>query len=193
MAFRARSSKVWQDRTKTIREGYRHLCDKDSRYRCWYCGSNAETVDHSPAIEVVYAYGKSTIEGSGIELLLIPSCIECNSLLGDRPLFHPESRGYWLHEKLHFRYRKVLRGATFDKDELKEFGRNLRKYIGTQNDLKTWIERRLEFTGRFPVCEDALRELRGSDKKATEKQEPGKDTTILQCEMQDDGLGQESP
>ena len=108
MASAIRTRKVWRDRTRSIRDGYKHLCDKDSRCRCWYCGAHAETLDHSPAIEVVYAYGRTTIENSGIELLLIPSCGERNSLLGDKPLLHPESRGHWLHEKLHIRYSKVL-------------------------------------------------------------------------------------
>ena len=153
----------------------------------------AETIDHSPSIDSVLAFGQLNLIESGIELLLIPACKECNCLLGNISLFYPESRGFWLHEKLDKRYRKILNGGTFDEIDLSEFGPNLKKYLRTQTNVKMWVEKRLGFTGRFPVCELALRELRKNDSPSKEKQEPTTHAEVLQRLLSYQKMGEDSP
>ena|SRR3990167_265075 len=187
-----RRTKSWKLRTEAAREAYKHLCDRDCRRRCWYCGEIAETIDHSPAIDVVLAFGQLNLISSGIELLLIPSCKECNCLLGSVMLFYPESRGFWLHEKLAKRYEKILNGGTFDEVDLSEFGPNLKKYLRTQTNVKIWVERRLSFTGRFPICEVALRELRKNDMRPKKEQKQTTHTEVLQRLMSHQSMGENS-
>lgn len=167
-----RSRKAWKARTSAIRELYKHLCDEDCRTRCWYCGDSADTVDHCPAIEVAWACGTEALRSAKIDLLLIPACRECNVLLGDIPLFTPESRGFWLYERLATRYKKVSDGGTFDDEDLQEFGYNLRHYLKNAAQSKQWIERRLSFAGRFPICERALRFLPQKNNETTIEQKP---------------------
>ncbi len=123
--------------------------DKDGARRvCFYCGDPADSVDHCPALAVAYAWGTENLLNSGVSLLLIPSCRECNLLLGDRPVLTPAARGEFLNKKLSDRYKKFL-GGTFNEKDLTEYGVNLRSVLERHMNIKTWIERRLHFTSRF--------------------------------------------
>lgn len=139
-----------QARLKVISGQYKHFCDEDSRHRCWYCGDPSDTLDHCPSVSAAYAYGPETLANNGIKLLLIPSCRECNNLLGDVAIFVPEQRGYFIYEMLNHRYRKTNKWKEFAEEEVRG-GSFLEKFLKNSTTVKKAVERRLYLSSRFEV------------------------------------------
>lgn len=84
----------------------------------------AESRDHFPPASL-------TMKG-----LLLPCCLECNSLAGtDHPVDF-DLRAKMVKNKLMHRYRKALKVPIWTSEELDEMGRTLK------GELKAWQRRR---------------------------------------------------
>lgn len=93
---------------------------------CTYCGAAADSLDHV----VPYSWnhvkkrkGNAGSQGSGEKVW---SCRECNSLLGDKPLFTVEQRRDYIRKALSKRASKT---AVWSDEELDELGPSLRSAV----------------------------------------------------------------
>ncbi len=94
---------------------YNHLhqrgCD---RFKCFYCGDTSVELDHFPPITLAHIISDKALH------LLIPSCSECNSLLGTSLQDSLSERITYLKTRLEHKYRKVL-SSTWTKEELEQW------------------------------------------------------------------------
>jgi len=119
--------------------------------KCYYCGDKADTYDHVPAISTTYSLGVEALEKKGVRLYKVRCCRECNSILSDKMILFLEKRHEHLYEKYMKRYKKVFLYGVWTEKEMDEaeFDYNLRSYIESHNDIKSWIERRMQFMEQF--------------------------------------------
>ena len=123
---------------------YRHI-DNVNQDVCFYCGEPGDTIDHVPSLYQAYCVGLDEIERQNIQLYLIPSCRECNSLLGARPTTDPVDRRDDLKKLLQKRYKKFLNLPDWGIEELEELGPVMRKEVEDSMTIKTHIQRRLSW------------------------------------------------
>lgn len=172
----------WVRNRQNLERRFHHLyapLPYAKRTVCWYCGDAADTRDHCPSLLTLYEMGADTMRRNSVELLLIPCCRECNSLLGAAPVLLPDKRGFWCNEKIQRRYFKTLNAKTFDEYDLEEFTGRLKQSIEAHIIVKSWVERRLYFTGRFPSDEDILRQLRRDHQQSADDKEVIKLAKVL--------------
>jgi hypothetical protein len=66
---------------------HEHLYEKRSGDVCYYCGDPFEHGDHCPPIKWVRQLGPDHPAFADSEWAVVPSCAECNYLLGAKDLF----------------------------------------------------------------------------------------------------------
>ncbi len=110
-------------------ERFRDLC------MCVYCGEHATDREH-----VV----PKSLGGSWT----VPSCRECNSLIGASLQPSLSERRKVIARKVKARYRKVLRVPEWDREEVSELGPILRLAIAEMNEARLIVLERLEFMQR---------------------------------------------
>lgn len=100
---------------------------KVSLDECWYCGAPRETLDHCPPISSVETLDITRFKKNGGEFLLIPSCFDCNTLLGAKRLGAPNERLAYLLLK----YTKITNEhfCNWEEDQIAEMGYNLKDMI----------------------------------------------------------------
>lgn len=113
---------------------------------CFYCGTFADSLDHVPPLSECVERGADFFVNSGIALLKIPSCRECNGLLGARPVYCPLERRQFIHEKLQKRYKKQIAAVKWTSDELEGLSGSLLKYVRAQDDFTQVILRRVAYS-----------------------------------------------
>lgn len=109
-------------------------------YFCIYCNSPADTRDHVPPLAWVEPFGLETFRKSGIPFVTVPSCRECNGLLGDRKLLTVEDRLEYLEKKYHDLFDKLVRWSD---DELEEMGDSFQKSIRAQRHREEDLKRKI--------------------------------------------------
>jgi hypothetical protein len=107
---------------------------------CIYCGQWASQRDHL----IPEPWSGPTVRTN---VATVPSCRECNTLIGDYLTFSITKRRAYAHEKLRERYAKWLRCKRFTADELDEMGPNLRSTVEDGLRQRVLLEDRL----RWPV------------------------------------------
>ena len=129
-------------RYKRYNELYEWLC-KDSK--CYYCGMPADTKDHIPSLHYIDNVGLEEVIKQGLQLWLVSSCSECNSLLSKDSKTIKENIRY-LYNKLQERYDKILNQPMWDEEELEELDEGyLKDYIQLSTDIQCMIHKRLEY------------------------------------------------
>lgn len=103
---------------------------------CVYCGGIAGTRDHLIPRPM-------SGETARRNVLTVPSCGECNSLIGSRPIFSITERREYAHAALRKKHAKVLRRIDYSSADIKEFGPGLRPSIVAGIEEKRRLERRL--------------------------------------------------
>ena len=111
---------------------------------CIYCGTAASDRDHVPPLLWVYCLGTEYFTRKGIELLLVPSCRECNSELSSKKLFTLRERTLHLLGRYTKKYEKFLKGEKWEKEEIDEFGRGLKPKIESFAVVQLAIDRRVQ-------------------------------------------------
>jgi hypothetical protein len=89
--------------------------------------------------------GADKIEDMGINLYTVSACMECNTLLGDRSLLTTDDRVGYVYGAIQKKYKRILKAPEWDDDEVDELDGSLQVYIETQNMLRSWVERRLQY------------------------------------------------
>lgn len=110
---------------------------------CYYCGVPATAVDHTLPL-IVYrellAIGEPPDKR---RLIVVPSCHECNSLLGDNFFPSLASRKKYVKRRLRSRYRFILRIPKWQEYEIRALGRNLQDYVRQGHDERERLHQRL--------------------------------------------------
>ena len=87
---------------------------------CWYCKQPKECVDHCPPLSSLSFLDVHKFREHGGNFVLIPSCMSCNSLLGERKLFTPNERISWLLGAYNKLFDKSYYG--WSDEEVREMG-----------------------------------------------------------------------
>ena len=107
---------------------------------CSYCGAwDGNNRDH--VIPVSYNYNgrkASTYKNT------VPSCAECNTLLGGRLHFTVPSRAAYLLGSYESRYKKLLKQPDWTPEEIDELGPSMRASIIQSMKDKKEVRRQLE-------------------------------------------------
>ena len=138
--------------------------------RCFYCGAQADTLDHVPPVSRVSDYQALGLERE--QYWKVPCCRECNSLLSDslqETLIEREAYLKWTLEK---RYWKKIDMPYWRKSEINKLGRMMKSYIKKCMREKKEIEERLEygvgintFISRLEITDPYQEALDEKDKK----------------------------
>lgn len=108
--------------------------------RCFYCGRCASTIDHVPPISVVDTLGIKNLVG--VQLLLIPACAECNSLLSNKPLKSVKLRAQYLVGKYAEMYADYSL-MPVDED-YSDYGIGLSSHLSAIKTVKSSLETSIE-------------------------------------------------
>jgi len=100
---------------------------------CVYCGMMADTEDHFPP------------RSYGISGLLLPACRECNSFASDSYPTNFEKRVAYVKKKIAVRYKKHLKTAVFDEEELNSLNGNLKRSVVLWQQQRRIIVSRIAF------------------------------------------------
>ena len=128
-----------------IKFGYRRNDDGlFGEQACAYCGTLANSTDHVPPLQWVYALGTEYFEAKKIALLLVPACLECNETLSSKRLFTLRERCSYLIDRYSKKHNRLLRNTVWTSEELDELGRTLRPKIESFAICQLSIDRRIQ-------------------------------------------------
>lgn len=116
---------------------------------CTYCGLESSEWDHVPPLHYVSRIADHDIDNLDEVLRKLPSCRECNSILGGTLLTTiPERRGY-LKEKLRRKYRSHAAMPEWSEEELEELSTDdARRYMRQHDQFAHVLKQRLGYYGR---------------------------------------------
>lgn len=102
-------------------------------YYCFYCGQNAQALDHVPPLALMDSLPYETRKNKKIPCSLLPVCNQCNSALLARNLCYVADRLLYLESY----YEAKLKKATsfWSEGELQELGRGLQDYIKAKQEI----------------------------------------------------------
>ena len=112
-----------------------------NRYRCTYCGNPCDNLDH--VIPVLYTHN-SRKNVSYSKKVTVPSCGECNTLLGDKMFLTIGDRAAYLSQRYAKRFDKYLMMPVWEQDEIDELEGRLRQQIKIDIDRKESIKKRVK-------------------------------------------------
>src|SRR6266404_4024559 len=92
---------------------------------CFYCGCPANTIDHVPP-KSVRSFIVAEKLRSKYTFSEVNCCLECNVLLGDRPIWRLSLRKRFIKRALRLRYARLLRGPIWTTAEKNVMGYNLK-------------------------------------------------------------------
>ncbi len=102
-----------------------------NRYNCVYCGMPCDTRDHVSPVSRDYTSRKIAPKN---QKNTVPSCRECNNLLGARLFLTIGDRASYLFSVYKNRLDKILNMPSWSKEELKSLKGRMREYV--KNSLK---------------------------------------------------------
>jgi hypothetical protein len=124
------------------------------RFRCFYCGQPAGTIDHQPPLDVIASLLTSEMS---FECVKVPCCHSCNSHLGSFPSITLSERFEELKNRLRRKYRTELRlQGQWTIDEIMELGDSLRQMVLGSVRLGIDAEERLLYPGHRLVHPEAM-------------------------------------
>lgn len=91
---------------------------------CIYCGRDATTKDHVPAVVNSYCYNMSKYPH-----IVVPACRSCNSILGDKFKNTMLERVKHLAIRYEKKFEKVLSVPDWKEEEIAEMGPIMRRRI----------------------------------------------------------------
>jgi|13_taG_2_1085334.scaffolds.fasta_scaffold07728_8 hypothetical protein len=124
---------------------YDHLYDvRGDRYGdCTYCGVPACVLDHIPPISWT-ALVKEEAKKE-LSFYKVPSCVECNSALGNLRLLSVIERVQYIKGWLKKKYKKPLRMPYWDEDELAELSSTMVAEIRKAAEQSAWVKSRVTY------------------------------------------------
>jgi hypothetical protein len=94
---------------------------------CWYCGAPRQCYDHAPPLSWAIGADIGKARENGIELWLVPSCLNRNGDLGAKKLLTPHERLAWLYS--HAARSVGVAVERWDEEEASELGYTLRVMV----------------------------------------------------------------
>lgn len=141
---------------------YGHLYEKlgsVSQDECWYCKSLRDSVDHCPPVCVLDSFDCLKFKEQGGSFVLVPSCQECNHLLGAKLLYTPKERAAYLLQAYHKLYDKV--SFKWSAEEVADMGFALKSLISTNQAKADEYLRKLKALEQAALeSEDTLESLK---------------------------------
>jgi hypothetical protein len=114
------------------------------RHWCVYCGMPAEVRDHFfPRAAVSQWYGIMQSRHVRRLCFTVPSCAECNGLLGARIALTFPSRRHLLRQRLEAKYRKLILSPAWSEEELYELRGRLREHVRAKQLERDIVKSRL--------------------------------------------------
>lgn len=156
---------AWKDKKKrrrqleVLKERYENIKPpKTAKWRaCFYCGEPADTTDHYPPLSRISGYEAFNLAQE--HYAAVPACQECNRLLSDSLQVSLWERFQHCKDLLQIRYRKVLRTADWEADELEELSPQMRREVAGWVRERKHIERRLAYETAMLWWLDNLEDL----------------------------------
>ena len=112
---------------------------------CCYCGVPANSVDHIPPQSV-----RGFLIDSGLThkypFIQVMACLECNSLLGTKPIWDVANRRRAIKKLLAVRYKRTLLMPDWSDRELGSMSKSMASTIQMRIDIREWITERLAWT-----------------------------------------------
>lgn len=118
--------------------------------RCYYCGEPAGTVDHTvprAALKATTGPAGRAVLIRGHELLTVPACGECNSLLGAQTFASLSARVRAAKGALRRRYRKLLALPDWNDLELAWLEPAMRAKVRATIGMRDAVRQRIEWSG----------------------------------------------
>lgn len=118
---------------------------------CYYCGEPAGTVDHvvpQSMLETLRVMGDDAVTAVLARhgrRMTVPSCLECNVVLGNKYFDTLEQRKQYLKRRMRQRYAKILRVPDWTDRELSQLGPRLQQAVIGAVVKRDVILRRLRY------------------------------------------------
>lgn len=109
---------------------------------CVYCGDRANTLDHFYPLSMaarLYDLGLRATKGK----VLLPACVECNSIAGHRLFRTVGAKRRFVQQRLREKYARIIRIPRWDDDDLEELGCLLQTHVRGGLNRKEWILARI--------------------------------------------------
>ncbi|MCT9846161.1 hypothetical protein N7563_19040 [Leclercia adecarboxylata ATCC 23216 = NBRC 102595] len=117
------------------------LNDTNNNHHCIYCGDNCSGLQRDHVVSMAWR-GGSRHYGKGHT---IPSCPECNSILGDKAIHSVMERAEYLVTGIAKRNKASLNAQFFTEEELQELDPLLRREVIFGMQDKARIQRRINY------------------------------------------------
>lgn len=117
------------------------LNDTNNNHHCIYCGDNCSGLQRDHVVSMAWR-GGSRHYGKGHT---VPSCPECNSILGDKAIHSIMERAEYLVTGIAKRNKASLNAQFFTEEELQELDPLLRREVIFGMQDKARIQRRINY------------------------------------------------
>lgn len=105
---------------------------------CFYCGCDSSSSrDH--VVPVSYQSESRDYKKGDIVLC----CKECNSLLGNKPIFTVEERADYLSRRIYQKYKKHIESPSWSDEELLDMSPEFQKSIKSTMMISEWAKSRV--------------------------------------------------
>lgn len=101
---------------------------------CYYCGDTKQCVDHCPPLRAIELMTIDEWSKNGFELITLPSCNDCNAILGSAPLYTRLDRAERIKTVLESRYEH--QPILWSDDELAEMSDMFASGIRARRDKR---------------------------------------------------------
>ena len=134
---------------------------------CTYCGETAVSLDHVIPRSFLSSRKRSS-SPSREPGFKVPSCTQCNSILGSRIFDNLVERKAYVHERLKVKLRKHSATVAWDDEDMEELGPALRDKIEIAMAKRTIARDRVTYSAgppeaRWLAMEERWRERMKSD------------------------------
>lgn len=125
-------------------------CEDENLTPCRYCGMPADSIDHVIPQSLVSAARCSGHPEWAREIVkarieTVPSCRQCNAVLGDRVFPTVADRKAAVKAYLRRKYRKLLSAPAWTPEQSGVLGPRLRQFVQNQQAIREEVEARLRW------------------------------------------------
>ena len=131
---------------------------------CTYCGESAVALDHVIPRMFISGLSKRTGDPGGEPGFTVPSCTQCNSILGSRIFNNLVERKEFVHKRLLVKLRKHNATVGWSNDEIEELGPALRGCIEVGMAKREIARDRIRYSAGPPEARWLAMEERWRDK-----------------------------
>lgn len=140
------------------------LNDTNNNHHCIYCGDNCSGLHRDHVVSMAWR-GGSRHYGRGHT---VPSCPECNSILGDKSIHSIMERAEYLITGIAKRNKASLNAQFFTEDELQELDPLLRREVIFGMQDKARIKRRINYASLVANGYYSFQKIKGLMKQGKE-------------------------